>query len=129
MKPNKEILEDRLEDCEAELKGLSSYVQELKTITAKLGTDHAQYEDDLMEAEQNIGYYQGEIAATKAEIGEPAKPADPAKPEPAKPVLGGVLPQTAKQGIGSVVFSSISFIFGALLGSRLKSRKSRKDSK
>ncbi len=122
MKPNKALLEDRLENCEEELKGLSSYVQELKTTTAKLGTDPAQFEDDLMEAQQNIGFYQGEVAEIKAEIGEPAKPS------PTKPGAGNTLPQTAKQGIGSIVFSSISFIVGALLGSRLKSRKQSKDS-
>jgi hypothetical protein len=122
MKPNKDMLEDRLEGYEEELKGLNSYLQELKTTTTNLGTDHEQFEDDLMEAEQNIGYYQGEIAGIKAELGEPAKPA------PGKPGPGIILPQTARQGIGSVVFSSISFIVGALLGSRLKSRKDSKDS-
>lgn len=122
MKPNKALLEDQLENCEGELKGLSSYVQELKTTTAKLGTDPAQFEDDLVEAEQNIGFYQGEIAQIKEEIGEPAKPS------PTEPGPGTILPQTAKQGIGSIVFSSISFILGALLGSRLKSRKGDKDS-
>jgi hypothetical protein len=121
MKPNKEMLEDRLENFEEEFKGLSSYVGELKSTTAKLGTDPSQFEEDLMEAEQNIGYYQGEIAATKAEIGELANP------EPAKPGPGTILPQTARQGIGSLVLSSITFIVGALLGSKLKSGKSGKD--
>ena len=122
MKPNKAILEDRLENCEEELKGLSSYVQELKTTTAKLGTDPEQFETDLMEAEQNIGFYQGEIAGIEADLGEPEEPG------PTKPGPGPILPQTSRQGIGSVVFSSITFIIGALLGSRLKSRKKSKDS-
>jgi hypothetical protein len=121
MKPNKEMLEDRLENCEEALKGLSSYVGELKSTTAKLGTDKSQFDDDLMEAEQNIGYYQGEVAAINAEIGELPKP------KPAKPGPGPILPQTARQGIGSVVLSAITFIAGAFLGSKVKSGKSSKD--
>lgn len=122
MKPNKEILEDELEDCEDKLKGSASFLQELKTTTTKLATEPAQYEDDQHEAEHNIKFYEAEIARLKAEVGRPSKPAPP-PPEPAKPVLGGVLPQTARQGIGSVVFSSIGFVVGALFGSRFKSRK------
>lgn len=122
MKPNKTMLEDCLQEYEEELKGLNSYVKELKTTTGKLGTDHQQFEDDLMEAEQNIGYYQGEIAGIKDQIGEPAQPG------PIKTGPGGPVPQTAKQGIGSIVFSSITFVVGALLGSKLRSRKNSKDS-
>ena len=122
MQSIKETLEDELEDYEDKLKGCSSFLQELKTTTNKLGTEPAQYEEDQHETEHNIKFYEGEIARLKAEVGEPVKPAPP-PPEQAKPGLGGVLPQTSRQGIGSVIFSSIGFVFGALLGSRLKSRK------
>jgi hypothetical protein len=122
MKPIKETLEDELEDYEDKLKGSTSFLQELKTTTTKLATEPAQYEEDQHEAEHNIKFYEAEIARLKKEVGEPGKPAPP-KPEPGKPVLGGVLPQTPRQGIGSVIFSSIGFVVGALLGSRLKSRK------
>jgi hypothetical protein len=122
MKANKEILEDELEDYEAKLKGSSSFLQELKTTTTKCGTEPQQYVDDQHETEHNIKFYEAEIARLKKEVGAPGKPPPP-KPEPGKPVLGGVLPQTSRQGIGSVIFSSIGFVFGALLGSRIKSRK------
>lgn len=122
MKPIKETLAGELEDYEDKLKGCTSFLQELKTTTTKLGTDPAQYEEDQLETEHNIKFYEAAIAGLKAEVGEPAKPAPP-PPGQAKPGLGGVLPQTSRQGIGSVIFSSIGFVFGALLGSRLKSRK------
>ena len=122
MKANKEILEDALEDYEEKLKGSSSFLQELKTTTTNLGTEPAQFEDDQRETEYNVKFYEAEIARLKAEVGAPVKPAVPPA-DPAKPGLGGILPQTSRQGIGSVVFSSIGFVFGALLGSRLKSRK------
>jgi len=55
MKATREMLEDRLVSCQEELKGFSSYVKELKAMTAKHGTDQTQVEDDLREAEHNIG--------------------------------------------------------------------------
>lgn len=122
MKANKEILADELEDYEEKLKGSSSFLQELKTTTTNLNTEPAQYEEDQHEAEHNIKFYEAEIARLKAEVGGPVKPMPPT-PESGKPGLGGILPQTSRQGIGSVIFSSIGFVFGALLGSRLKSRK------
>jgi len=121
MKPNKDMLEDQLESHERHLRRLSSYLQELKTTTANCGTAPEQYEQDQIETENNIKFYQAAIFGAKAKIGELAEP------EPAKSGPGSILPQTAKQGIGSAVFSSITFIAGALLGSRLKSRKSSKD--
>lgn len=122
MKANKEILADELEEYEEKLKGFSSFLQELKTTTTKLGTAPEQFVEEQHEAEHNIKFYEAEIARLKAEVGGPSQPAHPPA-GPAKPVLGGVLPQNSRQGIGSVIFSSIGFVFGALLGSRLKSRK------
>ncbi len=106
MKANMEILEDELESYEKELKGLSSYLQELKTTTANFGTDAAQYEVDKIEAEHNIKYYQAQIEDIKRQTGESAD---------TKP----------KQGISSVLFSALGFVAGALFGSRLKSRKGK----
>lgn len=119
MNSSREILEDRLEEYETDLKGLTSFLQELKATTAKFATEPAQFEEDLHEAEHNIEFYEGEIARIKKELaGSPPEP--PPKCEP-----DHILPKTAKQGIGSVIFSSISFLAGALLGSRLKSRKDK----
>lgn len=122
MKATKEILEDELENYEEELKGLSSFLQELKTTTAKLATDPEQYEEDLWTAEHNIKFYQGEISRIKKELGESPKP------EPPKSGPGSILPQTKQQGIAPLIFSSIGFVIGALFGSRLKSRQQDKDS-
>ncbi|HEV7798313.1 MAG TPA: hypothetical protein VGO73_09165 [Pyrinomonadaceae bacterium] len=119
MTASREKLEDQLEEFESDLKGFSSFAQELKTTTAKLGTEPAQFEEDLQEAEHNVKFYEGEVARIKKELaGSPQEP--PPKCEP-----DYILPKTTKQGLGSVIFSSISFLAGALLGSRLKSRKDK----
>jgi len=122
MKPNRDMLEDELETYEAQLTSLSSYLNELKTTTAKLGTDRAQVEEDLMETENNVKYYGGEVARIKTEIGK----LDKALP-PARTAVDTVLPHTLKQGVGSLLLSSISFAAGTLLGSKLKTRRDSKD--
>jgi hypothetical protein len=122
MNANRDMLENQLEKYEAQLKSLKSYIKELNDMTAKYGTDREQFEVDLAEAENDAGYYEGEIARVKKELGGLDK----------APGTGGgadtVLPHTAKQGVGSLLFSSIGFVVGALLGSRLKSRRSGQDS-
>lgn len=119
MKSNRAVLEDQLESYEEDLRGVSSYAGELKATTAKLGTDPAQFQDDLMEAEHNIKFYEGEIALLKKALGA-TKP----KPKP-KPSPGPILSHAPKPGLGSIIASSISFLVGALLGSKLSSRKDK----
>jgi prefoldin subunit 5 len=122
MKPNRKMLEAQLETDEEQLRGLTSFLKELKTTTAKLGTDKAQFEEDLMETENNIKYYGGEVARIKTEMGKLEKAAPPAQT-----AVDTVLPHTVKQGIGSLLLSSISFAAGTLLGSKLKSRRNSKE--
>lgn len=62
MKADHEMLEGQLADYEGELRGLKSYVKELKDRTAECCTEKEHFEGDLMEAENNIKYYEGEIA-------------------------------------------------------------------
>ena len=76
MKQIEEVLADELEEYEEKLKGTSSFLQELKTTTAKLNTEPPQYEEDQHEAEHNIKFYQAEIARLKQEVGAPGKPSD-----------------------------------------------------
>src|SRR5215216_1722249 len=68
MSADQEILERELKDYEGELKGLYSYVKELKDKTAEHGTEKEHFEVDLMEAEHNITYYEGEVARIKGLI-------------------------------------------------------------
>ncbi|HYH87494.1 MAG TPA: DUF1508 domain-containing protein [Pyrinomonadaceae bacterium] len=58
MKTKHEMLEDKL-------KGLNAYIKELKDKAAKHGTQSEHYEEDLMEAEHNLKYYEGEMARLK----------------------------------------------------------------
>ena len=121
MKASHESLEGLLEKYEEQLEGLNSYIKELTTITAKLGTPAEQFKDDLIEAENNAKFYEGKIAVIKKEGGWSVKAG------PSQPGADTILPHTAKRGIGSIIFSSISFVAGALLGSRLRSRRESKD--
>jgi peptidoglycan hydrolase CwlO-like protein len=121
MNDNREILEDRLERYEAQLQGLKSYLKELKDKTAEHGTDKAQFEEDLIEAEHNVKYYEAERARLKKELGKSDEGAYP------RNVADSILPRTVKQGVGSFVLSAISFVSGALLGSKLKARRGSKD--
>lgn len=117
MQSNRALLEDQLENYEEELRGVSSYAAELKATTARLGTEPAQFEQDLIEAENNIKYYEGEIALIKKALGTTPKPQPSPGPIPSQPL--------PRPGIASIIASSISFLVGALLGSKLKSRKDR----
>jgi hypothetical protein len=124
MNASHEMLEDQLQNYQESLGGLKSYVNELKTMTAKHGTDRQHFEGDLTEAEHNIGFYEGEITRLKELLGG-------STPGASQSCVGTILPQTRKQGISSLIFSSIGFIAGAILGSRLQPRKgseSRKSS-
>jgi TolA-binding protein len=128
MKTSEEKLADKIEDYEEQLKELNSYLKELKDVTAKCGTDSAQFEEDLHEAEHNIEYYEGEIARIKEALGHPPAPPQTPAPKATPPQTGTdtILPRTPKQGLGSLIISSISFIAGAFLGSKLKSRGANK---
>lgn len=120
MKPNRDMLEDQLEMDEEQLRELTSFLKELKDTTAKLGTDRAQFEEDQVEAESNIRYYGGEVARIKTELGKLGKAAPLART-----AVDTVLPHTLKQGMGSLILSSISFAAGMLLGSMLKARQNK----
>jgi septal ring factor EnvC (AmiA/AmiB activator) len=124
MNVSRDMLEDQLQNDETQLKSLKSYLKELNDMTAKHGTDRAQFEQDLLEVENNIKYYGGEVARVKNELQSLEK---------TKGVVAStaatMLPQTVKQGVGSLILSTISFGVGALLGSKLKSKRGDKDSK
>lgn len=121
MNSNRGILAERLETYEDKLRGVSSYVKELKTMTAKCNTPNEQFESDLNEALHNIGYYEAEIARLRMQPGTAAPRIKLGT------VPGTLLPSTRNQGIGAIIFSSISFAAGAIMGSLLKSGKSNKD--
>jgi hypothetical protein len=114
----REILAEQLNTCEDKLKGLSSYVTELTAMCTKHSTPNKQYDSDLTEATDIIRLYEVEIARIKKEM-------EPVMKVGTKPDT--LLPMTRNLRVAAAVLSSISFVAGALLGSRLKSRKSSKD--
>ena len=122
MNVNRDTLEEQSEDYEAQLRSLNSYIEELKRQTHKHGTDEEHYETDLLEAGHNVKYYEDEIARLKNEIGH--------KGEGGGGGRGGggvVLSPKVKQGLVPVFLSSISFVAGALVGSKLRARRGDKD--
>src|SRR5215218_3712871 len=104
MKAKRDVLEDQRQEYEQQVKELKSFIKELTDTAARHGTEKSQYEIDLIEAEHNIKYYEGEIARIKKELGGARR---------GSPHGGTILPRTARQGIGSFVFSTIGFIAGA----------------
>lgn len=120
MKMNRRMLEAQLLSHEEKLGGFKSYLKELKDRTAEYGTAKEEYEVDLMEAEHNIKYYESAIAEIKEQLGKGTKSDD-------TETLDTILPRTIKQGVGSFILSSVSFVAGALLASRLSSARGDKD--
>ena len=120
MKPDRAMLERQLHTNEQKLQGLKSYLKELSAMTDKHDTDKQHFEEDLLEAEHNITYYEGEIARIKQELGK--------SPKKSSTVTDSILPKTPKQGVSSLIFSSIGFVAGAIFGVTMKSRGQNKDS-
>ena len=122
MKPDRATLERQLHTNEQKLNGLKSYLKELNAMCAKHGTEKELCGNDLMEAEHNITYYESQVARIKQELGKLPKKSS------YQTGSDSILPQTPKQGIGSLIFSSIGFVAGAILGSKVKSRGQSKSS-
>ncbi len=121
MKANRDVLEDHLQEYEQQVKGLKSYIKELAAQAERHETEKSQYELDLIEAEHNVKYYEGEIARIRKELGG-------ARGGGRRHQAGTILPRTARQGIGSFVFSAVGFVAGAVLGWMLKpERKERRE--
>lgn len=70
MEASHETLEEKLKDYERRLRGVNLYIKELKDRTAEHGTQKEHFEVDLMEAEHNVKYYEGEIARIGELIGK-----------------------------------------------------------
>lgn len=122
MNTNRDTLEDQLQDYEAQLKSLNSYITELKHQTGKHDTDEEHYETDLLEAEHNVTYYEEEIARLKKEIRRSGKGGGSGGGGRGS---GGVVwPPKVEQGLVPVLLSSICFVAGVLIGSKLRSRRS-----
>jgi hypothetical protein len=117
MKANRLLLQERLEGYESQLQGLHSYVTELKAMTAKHATDKEMFATDLIEAQHNIRYYQNGIALLKTELSNAHRDAPTQADLDNGPATGG------PPRLIAVVISSLSFLVGAVVGSRLKSRK------
>jgi hypothetical protein len=121
MNASRETLEDQLQNYDAQLGGLRSFIKELKNKTDEHGTDPSLFEEDLFEAQHNVAYYEDAIARIKETLGGQDKAASPRSVVVASP------PQTLKKGLGSLIITLISFVAGALVGLGVKSLRGRKD--
>jgi len=106
MKAKRDVLEDQLQEYEQQVIQLKSYIRELTDQAASHGTEKSEYEMDVIEAEHNVKFYEGEIARIRKELGGRR---------------GTLLPRTARQGIGFFAFTAVGFVAGVFLGSQLKS--------
>jgi septal ring factor EnvC (AmiA/AmiB activator) len=118
MKATRETLQGQLSEYEEQLKGLNSYIKELKAMAAQHGTDPTHFEADLIEAEHNVTYYESEIERLRKELRDSPSAEWPSA---GSAVADTILPHTAKQGVGVFLISSLSFVAGVLVGSLLKS--------
>jgi chromosome segregation ATPase len=121
MDKNRLHLEGHLENYETQLKSLNSYIKELNDRTAQYGTDRSQFETDLLEAEQNVKFYEGAVEHIKQELKELDKQ------NGAKDETATVSPDLIKQGIGALILSAVSFVAGAILGSKLGGKDPREE--
>ena len=120
MNESRDTLEDRLQNYEARLGGLKSFVKELNARADEHGTAREHFEEDLVEAEHNLKFYEEGIAQTKAAL---AKLGDAPGPGGG----GGTTPGTglkSKKGIGALL---IGLAAAALVAVGLKSRRGGKD--
>lgn len=116
------LLQEQLDEYQTQLKGLKSYLRELNEVVSKNGTEKDQYETDVLEAENNVQYYEAEIEHIEQEL------KGAARPQSVRAAAVGMLPQTATQGAGTLLFSSLTFLAGLLIGSRLLSGRRGKES-
>ena len=122
MNETRDFLEDEAERYETHLKSLKSFIQTLKETAAKHGTDEAALEGDLIEAEHNISYYEGELGRIREELrGRGHRGGGYVAPRP--PVYDSVIPRTPRQGAGALILASLGMLAGVLIGSQLASRK------
>lgn len=68
MKATREALEEQLKRHESDLRGLSSYIRQLKETTAASDTPSEAFQDDLTEAEYNASFHEDAIARLKEAI-------------------------------------------------------------
>lgn len=116
MNESRDSLEDRLQDYEARLGGLKSFLKELNDRVEEHGTGREQVEEDLFEAEHNVKFYEEGVAQLKAQL---AKLGDAPKPD--RQGTGGVGPVLkSKKGVGALI---VGLAAGALVALGLKSRR------
>lgn len=118
MNETRDALEDRLQDYEARLGGLKSFVKELNDRAAEHGTDREHFAEDLLEAEHNVSFYESEVARLRAEI----KNLGGSKPGRKGTGLGPAI--KSKKGVGALI---VGVLAGALVAIGLKSRRGGKD--
>ena len=101
MNESRETLEDRLQNYEAQLGGLKSFVKELNHHADKHETPREHLEEDLLEAEHNIKFYEEGIEHVKAQLAKLGDAPQPGRPGAGGGGIGPVL--KSKKGIGAIV--------------------------
>lgn len=116
----RDALEDRLQDYEARLGGLKSFVRELNDRAAEHGTDREHFAEDLLEAEHNVTFYESEAARLRDEIKKHG--GGGSKPGRKGTGIGPVI--KSKTGVGALIVAALA---GVLVAFSLKSRRGGRD--
>jgi DNA repair ATPase RecN len=89
------------------LSGLKSYLRELREVVERSNTPEEQYETDLMGAEHNVQYYEAEIERVEQELKAASTP------QGVRATAAAMLPQTTRQGAGTLIFPRSAFRSGS----------------
>lgn len=118
MNESRDTLEDRLQNYEAQLGGLKSFIKELNASADKHETPREHLEEDLVEAEHNVKFYEEGIEQVKAQL---SKLGDAPKPYSPGAGGGGIVPVLkSKKGVGALV---LGLAAAALVALGLRARR------
>ena len=107
MNATREMLEVSLQDYQRQLGSLNSYLGALKERVEQHGTSPELFEEDLLEAEHNVEYYEAEVARLTKELGRTENAAEQAQ---------GLLARVPKPDGNALILASITFAAGILVG-------------
>lgn len=110
-------LEDQASEYQTRLSGLRSYVEELREMASRHGTDESLLQEDLHEAEHNVSFYEAQLARVRKELR--SAPSGGGWPDEG----GSLLSLVGKQGVGAVALVSLGFAAGVVVGRLLYPRK------
>jgi len=110
MQDQRAMLEDERSEMREKLRNLKAYAAALKQRVGEHGVEEEQYRRDLMQAENDAGYYEAEIGRLTEALGRP-----PLAKAGGAGAGGGIAYLRGAGGV-SVVAACVAFAAGVVLG-------------